>query len=43
VPTPIEAMIAAELRATGSLSTRLFQGLLAGKTAHFGAAGTRSA
>ena len=43
VSTPIEAMTAAELRATGSLSTRRFQGLVFGKTVHFGAAGTRSA
>ena len=43
VQTPIEAMIAAELRATGSLSTRRFQGLVLGKTVHFGAPGTRSA
>src|SRR4029077_15485083 len=32
-------IIAAELCATGSRSTRLFQTLLAGKTGHFGAPG----
>ena len=43
VSAPIEAMTAAELAATGSLSTRRFQGLVFGKTVHFGAPGTRSA
>src|SRR5262245_65329904 len=43
VETPIEAMIAAELRATGSLSTRRFHGFDFGKTVQRGAPGTRSA
>src|SRR5512133_745977 len=36
-------MIAAELRATGSRSTRRFHGLVLGKTVQRGAPGTRSA
>src|SRR4029453_5801163 len=43
VETPIEAMIAAELRATGSLSTRRFHGFDFGKTAQRGAPGRPSA
>src|SRR3954452_25123620 len=39
VPVPIERMIAPELRATGSLSTRWFQALLRGKIRHFLAVG----
>src|SRR4051794_28864419 len=37
----MEATIASEFAATGSPSTRWFQGLLAGNTGHFGAPGTR--
>jgi hypothetical protein len=36
-------MICAELDATGSVSTRWFHALFAGKIGHFGAAGRRSA
>src|SRR5205823_15079365 len=43
VEAPIEAMTAAELDATGSLSTRRFHGFDFGKTGQRGAAGTRSA
>src|SRR5512132_1149629 len=43
VETPIVAMIAAELRATGSVSTRRFQGFDFGNTVQRGAPGTRSA
>ena len=42
-PAPIAATIAAELGATGSLSTRWFQGLVAGKTGQAGACGSRAA
>src|SRR5579862_2852930 len=40
---PIEAISWAEFAATGSLSTRWFHGLFAGKTGQRGAAGSRSA
>src|SRR6185436_15701975 len=40
MPVPIEAMIAAELVATGSVSTGRFQGLPAGKTGQEGAPGS---
>jgi hypothetical protein len=43
VERPIDAMIRSESAATGSVSTRWFHALLAGKTGHFGAPGTRSA
>src|SRR6266540_2601212 len=43
VPAPIEEMISAELPATGSVSTRWFQGFVFGKTGQRGAAGRRSA
>src|SRR5512144_2689155 len=37
---PIDEMIVSEFAATGSVSTRWFQGLDAGKTVHFGAPGS---
>src|SRR4051794_1633098 len=40
VPAPIAPMIVLERRATGSLSTRWFHGLFAGKIRHFFAAGS---
>src|SRR5207342_836134 len=43
VEVPIESMIAAELAAAGSLSTRWFHGFDFGKTGQRGAEGTRSA
>src|SRR3954466_16145106 len=43
VERPIDAMIVDESAATGSVSTRWFHALFAGKIGHFGAAGTRSA
>ena len=43
VSTPIDAIICAEFAATGSLSTRSFHGLFAGKIGQLGALGSRSA
>src|SRR5439155_22305275 len=43
VDTPIDAIICAESDATGSVSTRAFHGLFAGKIGQRGALGNRSA